>query len=163
MESLKGILKVLKLPAKLKENLEIFNIIRHNWEQILEDKADCAYPFNFEEGVLYIAVEDPYELQNLNGRYLTILNRINHFLKIKNLSFSVKVLKFIYHPSKQNLARQKVKEEVFFEEESWSAMEKTLSQVVDEELKESLVKVLESYKQAHKRRRSMPPHAFRLG
>lgn len=151
MESLHSLLQVLKIPTKVKENLEIFLLIKHNWGKILAEKTNQVYPCNFDDGTLYLAVKDHYELQNLQSQYLTILNKVNNFLKAQNFSFSVKAIKFLYYPNRQHLKKERFKEDISFKDEAWSTLEKNLSQILDEELRGSFLKLLKNYREALKR------------
>lgn len=150
MESLLSVIKTLKLPKEIRRNLEIFYEIKKNWDKILGEKSKQAFPLYVEKGTLYIAVQDHYELQNLNSNYLMILQRINDLLKKTGVALSLQKLKFSYTPLLRRVKeREEVKEEYNIREiydKSWDEVEVRLSMVEDIDLRESLRELLKSYR-----------------
>ncbi len=150
MESLDKILKNIKIPPKIKDNLEIFSKIKYYWPQILEDKTSYAFPLKVEEGTLFIAVNNHYELQELNTKYIEILNRIKKLLDEKESHSKIKAIKFIYSTHKNSLSKpEERKVTLKLEKEVWSGVERELSQLLDNDLKKVLQNLLSKYKEAH--------------
>jgi hypothetical protein len=145
MESLREFFSKLNLPPKVKESLNLYLKIKKYWPNLMETFSEEALPLYIEDGVLFIGVSDNYLLQELNYRYLEILEKIKKLLKEE--APKIKGLKFLFHRGSRNIKYSSEKlsfRKVFSEEESKLLIE--LCQTLpDQELSQSFLRLLKYY------------------
>jgi len=91
MESFKEILKILPIPEKLKESIEILSIVKKHWEEILgEDLAKKMIPFKYENYTLVVEVPDFYHLQLLQTMESEVIKKLEKVIN-KSISLRIKI------------------------------------------------------------------------
>ncbi len=140
MESLKELFHNLKLPPKLKENLKLYIRIRNHWNKILEGLTDKTYPLFIEKGVLFIGVSNNYLLQELNCRYLEILEKIKEILNQEEKN-KIEGLKFVYHKTIKASPTKGAFKKAFSKEEL-KVLRETCKSLPDEELAQAFQRIL---------------------
>jgi len=108
MESLQNLFKDLPFPPKVKENLRLFLLLKKVFEETFLELKDTVQPLYFEEGVLYFGVSNHYQLQDLSGRYLEILEKLKKGLPEKERN-SLKGIKFLWKKGEKMPYRREIK------------------------------------------------------
>jgi len=106
MESLQNLFRELPFPPKVKENLRLFLLLKKVFQETFLELKDTVEPLYFEEGVLYLGVSNHYQLQELSGRYLEILERLKKGLP-ENERKSLKNIRFLWKKGEKNLRYKK--------------------------------------------------------
>lgn len=140
MESLNKVFHTLNLPPKIKENLKLYLEIKRNWEKILGEVSEFAFPLFIEEGVLLIGVSDHYLLQELNSRYLEILEKIKKSLSQKGLN-QLRDLKFVFYKKAPSPKKRKPLKSILSQEEL-NLLKSSCENLSDSELARSFLKIL---------------------
>lgn len=145
MESLKGVLNNIPLPSKIKGNLEIYFLIKSSWEKILKEKVNLAVPLYVEEGILYVGVRDHYELQNLRGEYLPILEKIKGLCENKK-GFKISGIKFLYIPEKKRGFKEGIRKKESFLREDWDKIFLRINEITDRDLRDNFNNLIKNFK-----------------
>lgn len=147
MESLNKVTLSLKLPPRIKENLEIFLWVKSVWHQVFSAKENKIRPINVDNGVLYIGVSDHYELQNMQANYLKILEKFKGLFP-ENSKFPLRAIKFIYRPTKEEKFKLKMRSKIdrtSFRKEDLKALMDYCKQLSDPELGALFQRLLKNY------------------
>lgn len=117
MESFKEILKILPIPEKLKESIEILSIVKKHWEEILgEDLAKKMIPFKYENYTLVVEVPDFYHLQLLQTMESEVIKKLEKVIN-KSISLRIKInpklaIKLETQPKFKDFNQQNIKKEI---------------------------------------------------
>ncbi len=112
---------------------------RKFWKEFSEE----TWPLCIEEGVLIIGVSDNYLLQELNHRYLNILEKIKKELK-KEDSEGIKALKFVFYRKKSESLRKPFYRRGLKEEEI-NFLKEFCESLPDKELSQSFLRVIKYF------------------
>lgn len=140
MESLRNLFCHLNFPPKIKENLSLYLQIRRNWKKIFEKFSEQTLPLYIEKGVLYVGVSDNYLLQDLNNRYLEVLEKIKECLEEAERD-KIEGLKFVFYRDIKDSSKKTFFKRAFSEKE-FNFLREFCKNLPDKELSQSFQRVL---------------------